>query len=244
LRQVKTAWQNFRSIFRVSSSGFQRLGKNVNGYFGEKLDLSAVLLDCRTAAVENGWKVEELPAHPKPSLLALTRVGRDSGRQHRRYYISSGIHGDEPAGPLAVRQLVRENLWPDDLDLYVLPCLNPTGFMLNRRENDEGTDLNRQYLQPKAEEILAQIRWLESQPVFDLCLCLHEDWESHGFYVYELNPDGKPSLAHKMIAAAERVCPIDPSEIIEGRVAQGGIIRPSLDPRTRAVWPVSGCLFL
>ena len=99
--------------------------------------------------------------------------------------------------------------------------------------------MNRQYLQPKAEEILAQIAWLESQPPFDLCLCLHEDWESRGFYLYELNPEGCPSLADKMLAKVERVCPIDPSEIIEGRVAQGGIIRPSLDPRTRALWPES-----
>ena len=93
----------------MSSSGFQRLGKNANGYFGEKLDLSEVLLDCRTAAAENGWTIQELPAHPKPNLLALTRVGKHSRAQPRRYYISTGIHGAEPAGPLAVRQLLREN---------------------------------------------------------------------------------------------------------------------------------------
>jgi hypothetical protein len=70
-------------------------------------------------------------------------------------------------------------------------------------------------------------------------LCLHEDWESHGFYFYELNPDNKLSLAEKMIAAAKEVCPIDQSEIIEGREARGGIIRPSHDPRTRKLWPES-----
>jgi protein MpaA len=68
-------------------------------------------------------------------------------------------------------------------------------------------------------------------------LCLHEDWESHGFYLYELNPDDQPSLAGAMVEAVSKVCPIDPSEIIEGRPAEKGIIRPSIDPRSRPQWP-------
>lgn len=180
-----------------------------------------------------------MPAPPKPSLLALTRPAQVSSGTVARCYISAGIHGDEPAGPLAVRQLLQENQWPPEVELYVMPCLNPTGFVLNRRENDKGTDLNRQYLQPKAEETLAHINWLSRQPNFDLCLGLHEDWESHGFYVYELNLDDRPSLAQGMIDAASKICPIDLSEIIEGRPSQGGIIRPSLDPRTRPQWPES-----
>ncbi|MBP7431886.1 MAG: hypothetical protein KBC05_20820 [Candidatus Hydrogenedentes bacterium] len=34
-----------------------------------------------------------------------------------------------------------------------------------------------------------------------------------------------------------KVCPIDHSEVIEGRPASGGIIRPNLDPATRPQWP-------
>ena len=34
----------------------------------------------------------------------------------------------------------------------------------------------------------------------------------------------------------QKVCPVDPSEIIEDRPARGGIIRPNLDPRTRPQW--------
>jgi murein peptide amidase A len=213
-----------------------RLGKNINGYFGEAIDIPAVLRDCVEAARVNGWSVEEIPATPKPNLLALTRIARESTCN---IYISAGIHGDEPAGPLAVRSLLQRNAWPAGVSLFLLPCLNPGGFRLNRRENDEGTDLNRQYLQPKAEETLAHIAWLERQPSFDLCLCLHEDWEAHGFYIYELNPDNEPSLAESMTEAVGKVCPIDYSEIIEGRPAARGIIRPSLDPRTRPQWPES-----
>jgi len=98
-------------------------------------------------------------------------------------------------------------------------------------------DLNRQYLTPGAKETVAHSAWLKRQPSFDLCLCLHEDWEAHGFYLYELNPDAQPSLAEAMVARVGEGCPIDRSEVIEGRPAQNGIIRPSVDPRSRPDWP-------
>jgi protein MpaA len=218
----------------------QRLGKNINGYFGDTIDIAVVLGDCIQAARSHGWQIEDLTASPKPNLLAFTRrVPTEPGKPERNIYISTGIHGDEPAGPLAVRNLLQQNQWPAGISLFVLPCLNPTGFVLNQRENDEGTDLNRQYLHPKAEETLAHIAWLNRQPKFQMCLCLHEDWESNGFYVYELNPDQRPSLAPAMLDKVSQVCPIDLSEIIEGRPAQQGIIRPALDPRTRELWPES-----
>jgi hypothetical protein len=42
-----------------------------------------------------------------------------------------------------------------------------------------------------------------------------------------------------MITAVSEFCPIDLSETIEGRPAVKGIIRPTLDPRTRPLWPES-----
>jgi protein MpaA len=219
----------------------QRLGKNHNGYFGETIDIAAVLSDCLDLARQHGWGIEELHAPSSPGLFALTRLSHNASasRSFFRLYISTGIHGDEPAGPLAARQLLQENRWPTGLDLWLCPCLNPAGFALNRRENPDGLDLNRQYLEPKAPETLAHIAWLQRQPNFDLCLCLHEDWESGGFYVYELNPDNRPSLAAAMLERVAQVCPIDHTELIEGRPAQNGIIRPSIDPRTRPQWPES-----
>jgi hypothetical protein len=220
------------------SSATQRLGKNINGYFGEGIEIQQVLEEAIAAAHRTGWTIQRLDAQPKPDLLAFTRLPSEvNSRPRRRIYISSGIHGDEPAGPLALRQMLEEDRWPASLGLWVCPCLNPTGFARHTRENAEGTDLNRQYLQPKAEETVAHIAWLKQQPTFDVCLCLHEDWESAGFYLYELNPDSRPSLAENIMQSVSTVCPIDHSEIIEGRPAQHGIIRPSVDPRSRPQWP-------
>ncbi|HVY70533.1 MAG TPA: M14 family metallocarboxypeptidase [Verrucomicrobiae bacterium] len=212
----------------------QRLGLNKGGYFGETIKIAGVTGDMDAIARQQGWASEHFLDTPN---LRLTALRQKFGAGTRKIYISAGIHGDEPAGPLAMRQLLMEHVWPADCELWICPCLNPTGFDLNRRENGAGVDLNRQYLHLEAAETRAHVVWLERQPRFDLALCLHEDWESHGFYVYELNPDNQPSLAELMVERVEAVCPIDRSEIIEERPAVGGIIRPEVDPRSRPMWP-------
>jgi len=223
-----------REILRV-----QKLGKNLGSYLGETIDLRDVLRDVKTAAQFHGWFSEAFSDTGEFQLFALHRQPlsiRDAQSQVR-IYISTGIHGDEPAGPLAMRRLLEENDWPEHLELWLCPCLNPMGFVLNRRENANGVDLNRDYRNPKSAEVCAHVAWLERQPPFDVTFCLHEDWESHGFYVYELNPDHRPSLAGKTVEAVARVCPIDLSPVIEGREAKGGVINPTLDPAGRPQWP-------
>jgi protein MpaA len=216
----------------------QKLGKNLGGYLGETIDIRAVLREVETEARKHGWTSENFYASGDFKWLALRRKPEvRSQKSAARIYISAGIHGDEPAGPLAAFRLIQENRWPENVEIFLLPCLNPAGFTLNKRENADGVDLNRDYRNSKAKETLAHISWLERQPQFDLYLCLHEDWESHGFYVYEQNPDSKPSLAEKLIEAVAKVCPIDPSEVIEDRPAQNGIIRPNISPHERPAWP-------
>jgi len=214
----------------------QRLGKNAGRYLGDKIDIAQVLRDVDAAANKHGWKPETFFEADGLKLVALRRATKVPNGA-KKVYISTGIHGDEPAGPLAGLRLLQEDHWPENLDLWFCPCLNPLGFTLNSRENSKGIDLNRDYLKPMAAEVTAHIAWQEQQPNFDLCLLLHEDWESHGFYLYEQNPEGRRSLAEPMIEAVSKVCPIDPNELIEGRPAKGGIIRPNFDPRTRPQWP-------
>jgi predicted deacylase len=225
---------SLREILRV-----QKLGKNHGGYHGETIDIRAVLRDVKAAAQTHGWTSELFYKTGDLDSLALHRkpLSPRASSPTPRIYISTGIHGDEPAGPLAALRLLQENRWPADAELWLLPCLNPSSFVLNIRGNTDGKDLNRDYRHQETAEVAAHVRWLQRQPRFDLYLCLHEDWESHGFYLYEQNPDNKPSLAEKMIAAAKNVCPIDQSGNIEGRPAQGGIIRPNIAPQERPDWP-------
>jgi len=214
-----------------------RLHKNHGAYLGETIDIRHTLSAIETAARQHGWARESFLRDAGLDWLALSRAPSTTTGQTHRIYVSTGIHGDEPAGPQAALRLITENRWPANAEIIICPCLNPAGFASNRRENAAGLDLNRDYLKPQSIEVAAHLRWLETQAPFDLCLCLHEDWEAHGFYVYELNPDQRTSLAEPIVAAVEKVCPIDHSETIEGRQAKGGIIRPNLDPRTRPQWP-------
>jgi protein MpaA len=222
-----------REILRV-----QKLGKNHGGYHGETIDIRTVLRDIKIAAQSHGWASEVFFKIGDLELLALHRSPEVRGqRSEVRIYISAGIHGDEPAGPLAALKLIQESRWLENTEIFLLPGLNPAGFALNRRESADGKDLNRDYRHLETAEVAAHIRWLERQPNFDAAFCLHEDWESHGFYVYELNPDHRPSLAGKMVEAVARVCPVDLSPVIEGRETKGGIINPNLDPASRPQWP-------
>jgi hypothetical protein len=217
----------------------QKLGKNHDGYHGETIDIRAVLGEVVITAQRNRWISEFFHETGDCKWIALHRApfSITNPPSTIRIYISAGIHGDEPGGPLAALKLIQEDRWPENAEIILLPCLNPVGFTANQREIAGGIDLNRDYRNSKSAEACAHIAWLKRQPRFDLYLCLHEDWESHGFYLYEQNPDHKPSLAEKMIAAVKTVCPIDLSENIEGRAAHGGIIRPILNPLDRPDWP-------
>ncbi|MDD2764657.1 MAG: M14 family metallocarboxypeptidase [Opitutaceae bacterium] len=181
-----------------------------------------------------GFQIETFGEISGVPLLALTKPA--PGRQPR-FYLSAGIHGDEPAPPQALLHLLREQFFDARGSWYLCPLLNPAGMIRGTRENHEGRDLNRDYRSLLSAEIRAHIAWLKRQPPFELALCLHEDWESQGFYLYELNPDRRPSLAEATVAAVAKICPIDHAPIIDGRPAAGGIIRPDGDPATRELWP-------
>ncbi|MGD1086820.1 MAG: M14 family metallocarboxypeptidase [Verrucomicrobiota bacterium] len=210
------------------------LGKNIGGYRGETIDIQSVLREMEVAALTHDWS-RDAAAGPV-ELIAYRRL---SASPRRRVYLSTGIHGDEPGGPLAMLRLLQENQWPEEVSLWICPCLNPTGFALNRRENQDGIDLNRDYRNPQSGEIRAHLEWLVRQPDFDQVLCLHEDWEARGFYLYELNPALLPPPAESIIDKVAAVCPVDLSPVIEGRPAQKGVIRPVINPMERPQWPES-----
>lgn len=75
--------------------------------------------------------------------------------------VGPSIHGDEPAGPLALLELFGESLLPRENDYWICPLLNPTGVVCGKRENHQGIDLNRDYSEARSEEIRAHVSWDE-----------------------------------------------------------------------------------
>lgn len=169
---------------------------------------------------------------------ALRAYTKPSAPDAPAVYLSAGIHGDEPAPPWALFDLVEQGVFDSRAAWHVCPLLNPSGFTQRTRENFQGIDLNRDYQQPQTAEIRAHVAWLQRQPRFTASFCLHEDYEAQGFYLYELNPDNRPTLADAVLRAVQPLGPIETSAVIDGRPADApGIIRPHSDPLLRENWP-------
>jgi len=153
-------------------------------------------------------------------------------------YLSAGIHGDEPSGPYAMLEMLKEGYFDERLSWLLCPLLNPTGMSLGTRENAEGVDLNRDYLKRKTAEVHGHVTWLESQLVPDIFISLHEDWESEGFYLYEIQTHICRSDAKTILGDAKMVIPVEPSLIIDDHeVREPGWIFHKPEPDSREQWP-------
>lgn len=85
-------------------------------------------------------------------LVRLNR-GRVATRSRARFRVLyyAQQHGDEVAGKDALLTLIRDvaerpERLPEDVDLYIMPMLNPDGAEAHRRFNGAGEDLNRDHL--------------------------------------------------------------------------------------------------
>jgi murein peptide amidase A len=203
-------------------------------YFGKTVAVEPALDDIRRAAKKSGFSIRILHETDGLPLLALSRFGSGAGKS---VYLSAGIHGDEPAGPLAILELLEADL-PQDITWHICPALNPSGLRAGTRANAAGADLNRDYLALSQPEVRAHVEWLSDQGIFDLALFLHEDWECNGFYLYELNPSPELfSAARPMLRAVESHCPIENGRRIDGHEAQNGVITPLSRDLRRKDWP-------
>ena len=160
------------------------------------VDPSLLATQLADAARIGGFRMEVYGESGGWPLLALTK--RNPG-PHPRIYVSAGIHGDEAAPPAALLRMIAGGVFDDRATWFLCPMLGPSALARGTRENAEGVDLNRDYKDRRSGEIRAHVAWLERQPRFDFAICLHEDWESTGFYLYELNRQNSPSLALSLI---------------------------------------------
>ena len=181
----------------------------------------------------------------KHSLCLLDTLSRPRGQ----ICLSAGIHGDEPAGvECLIHLLEKRPSWLARFDLTVFPCLNPWGYEHNVRTNERGQDLNRLWrvgahgraplrkIATGSKEISLVQRALRGRR-FDLTICLHEDYDATGLYIYEV-VIGLPRFGRKIVKAVSRIMPIERRRQIEGRRAYGGVVvRPLESIRRRRHWP-------
>lgn len=83
--------------------------------------------------------------------LYLVRLNRGGAKARFKVLYYAQQHGDEVAGKDAQLTLIRDiaehpALLPEDVDLYLMPMLNPDGAEAHTRTNGAGADLNRDHL--------------------------------------------------------------------------------------------------
>ena len=182
--------------------------------------------EIEAAARAGGWAINYLSPCPSSARPWLQRAAPASGEKPLpRFYLSAGIHGDEVAGPLAVREMLRTPGFFDGIDATLFPILNPEGLARATRGNLDGVDLNRDYKNTKSAEIRSHLAVLPTLGRFDVAMMLHEDYEGTGAYLYELNEGPIPDLGSRIIAALRAHVPIDERPIIEDVPAHGGILQ-------------------
>jgi hypothetical protein len=137
-------------------------------------------------------------------------------------------HGDEISGKDALLYLVQEiaakpSLLPPDVDLWILPMMNPDGAEAGTRRNASGTDLNRDHIaleQPEAQALHRVVRRVRPHVAVDS----HEfgrdpkSWRAKGWRKWpDITMDGlnNPLFDAGLVAAARRW--VDESEAVEAR---------------------------
>jgi hypothetical protein len=90
----------------------------------------------------------------------LVHLNRGGERARFRILFYAQQHGDEHAGKEALLYLIRDiaaspERLPLDVDLWVMPMLNPDGAEANKRRNGDDADLNRDHMLLLQPEVLA-----------------------------------------------------------------------------------------
>ena len=160
----------------------------------------------------------------------------------KRALISAGIHGDEPAGVETICSFLEQKEYlefVDEWELTLLPCINPTGYELQTRENHESKDLNRLF---KTDVSCPEVNYVKDifERPYDLDLEFHEDVDTTGYYLFQKDraPQVGP-LGREILDAVGKVMPLNPAGEIEGMVAERGLISRLTAPDAMEWWPMA-----
>lgn len=127
-------------------------------------------------------RVREVACIGAPRTLLCVEIG-DVSRP--TIALAAGIHGDEPAGPWALLDLLETGALDQSYAYRIWPCTNPSGYAAGTRASADGLDVNRTFgrggSSPEARSIVMSNR----DRKFVLSIDLHEDCDSLGFYCYD-----------------------------------------------------------
>ena len=156
-----------------------------------------------------------------------------TGERRIKVGIFAGIHGDEPAGILALMDFIRElDETPEigrSFDLWLYPACNPGGCLAATRHTASGKDMNREFWRGSSEREVVLLEGELRRQQFDGIIALHSDDTSDGFYGYARGDVLARQLLSPALDAAERAQARDNRLFIDGFRAVNGIIHDSFD---------------
>lgn len=165
------------------------------------------------------------------------------GHGPQKALLSAGIHGDEPAGVEALCTFLEQKRYEpflEEWEFHILPCINPTGFEMNTRENHAGEDLNRLFKHDRPNPEVTAVQKVFDEGPFDLDLELHEDVDSPGYYLYQKDRVTPHSpLGRRILSAVEEVMPLNLAEEIEEVPAERGLLVRLKEPDEMEWWPMA-----
>ena len=153
----------------------------------------------RALAKREGWKMRQFAEADGFPVYVVESPPRPGPK----LYLSAGIHGDEPASTEALVAWCAKRAGAlKRCEVLIFPCLNPWGLQHNNRNDAHGRDLNRGYHRNDVTVIEAQKKIVRGR-FFDAAVMLHEDFDAHGVYLYEI-PGARPFWGEKLLAAAAK----------------------------------------
>jgi len=162
------------------------------------------------------------------TLPSFSFRGPSVGGQLIRLGLFALVHGDEPAGAIALQRLLTRLVDAPELatgyEIVCYPLCNPTGYEDGTRHNRTGLDLNREFWRGSATP---EVRILEGElrtHRFDGLIALHADDTCEGSYGYSHGRALDDSLLRPALIAADRTLPRDRRTVIDGFSAHEGVI--------------------
>lgn len=157
-------------------------------------------------AIEELGRVEGMPIH------ALHFGCTDPENPPKlRVLVTAGVHGNEVSGPAAA-VLVMDRLLahPEilrDVEVTIILCINPVGYLAGTRRNGDDIDINREFKNGDAVPLeVAIVRRLIDRGQFDLGLDLHSAKPKRdGFFVLHRNSLG---LMREVMQRLSRTIPV------------------------------------
>jgi hypothetical protein len=171
---------------------------------------------------------ERLDLPDNSALHRFDFIGPKASHDFIRLGLFTGIHGDEPAGPLAAARLLgcltREPHLAAGYHLTVYPTINPHGLSAGTRHDRDGFDLNREFWKDSARPAVRLLEQELRAARFQGIIALHADDTCEGLYGYAHGRLLNEELLRPALRASGQHLPVDERPQIDGFIATEGVI--------------------